>query len=135
MGVYLSNVETEDVFGLSIWGWPMVLALAKQYGWEPSGTESPLEKFTAQDVKAMADALEKALIDVYGCSKPEKHEINEAIANDRDLNQLRQVMGTGFQDLFNRMARTSPRVFFSLDGGERLVSFIDFCKKGAFVIC
>ncbi len=159
MGTFLVSVDTEASLHFSIWAWRNVLALAKQYGWEPLGTESLRETYDgysvnvddwngnyllnggqlvrSEDTKAMAEALEIALADVCDSWEPEKREINDAIANDPTLKKLCEAsggQGSCFQKTFNQMARTSPLSFFRHAGREKLIEFIDFCKKGAFVI-
>ena len=160
MGFLLVNVGTEVQFHFSIWAWRNVLALAKPYGWEPLGTESPKETYDgysenvddwngnyllnggqlvrSEDTKAMAEALEIALVDVCDFRKSEKREINDAIANDPTLKKLCEAFGgqgSCFEEIFNQMASTSPLAFFRDGGKEKLMEFIEFCKKGAFVIC
>jgi len=160
MGMTLLSVGTTVDFYFNIWTWRYLLALAKQYGWEPLGTEGPREEFNgeylsddgwdgnylsnafqfvrSEDAKAMAEALEIALLDVCDSRKPEKHEINDMISNDPIIKGMREFFRGKESDLeerFNQMVLTSPLAYFRDGGKETLIGFINFCKKGGFVIC
>lgn len=71
-----------ETFGFSQFFWPVLVELAKQYGWQPEGTQAPEywaqeepdewrgqyignlgQTVTASDANALADAIEAVLTD------------------------------------------------------------------------
>ena len=161
MTMSLVSVDTKVHFYFNIWAWRNVLSLAKQYGWEPLGTEKPrlegeIEEYwrdkdwngdylsndfqivKAEDAKSIAKALEIALVDMCNPGGSEKRKINDVIANDPLIKALREGLGGEKSDLeerYNALASTSPIDYFRDGRKETLTDFIDFCRKGAFVIC
>jgi len=112
--------------------WPLLLILATNYGWEPAGTETPFiyesdeaklgkweggycsndgQVVTSDDAAALADALERALMDI-----PDQ----PSDVNMEDLLRLKDLKQQGLN------------VF----GGWKpiIVKFIKLCRKGAFYI-
>jgi len=81
--------------------------------------------------------VEEALIDVCNHKKPEKHEFNDTVTNDPRIKVLCNIsggQGTDLEKRINQIVPTSPLAFFRDRGEEILMKFIDFCKRGAFVI-
>ena len=160
MGVDLHSIFGRCYFRFNILAWPNVLALAKQYGWKPLGTDRPWgddrEEFwrvhrwdetdysssegqivTGEDAKAIADALELALRDMEGFTELENPGINDAIAKNPLLIALGKVFNGPGNDLEVNLYQTiytSPLAFLKGGGEETLKKFIEFCRKGDFII-
>jgi hypothetical protein len=136
MGVDLYS-DSGDSTGFGYVGWSMVLELARQYGWQPEGTEPPEgmdnphewaggygssdgQRVTAADATALAEALAAAVAD------PNVHVTVVRMDSER----RREVQ-----------ARVGPELAASYVGvrdfeeyRECLREFSEFCRHGAFQI-
>ena len=138
-------------FRWNMYYWPLVLKLAKIYGWHPMGTDGSAtynailaedkeiakkltdeweggytgnarQIVTAKDAQALGVALEKALPDI-----PD-HQIdfpNPVMMSAEDF--LESLT-------FAANAEGDPLTYFSGVAKEKLKQFIGFCKKGDFQI-
>jgi hypothetical protein len=136
MGVDLCS-ESGDDTSFGYMGWSMVLELARQYGWQPRGTEPPEgldnpgewngeyessdgQRVSAVDAAALADALAAAVAD------PALH-VRVMQMDSEERQRIRQQMGPELAASFVGVR----------DFGEYrdcLREFSEFCRKGAFRI-
>ncbi len=156
MGVSLHSLgERERCFETNIFSWRKLLALAKEYGWKPMGTDKPksfkpqeswdgnyltneCQTVKEKDASALAQALEMALFDMENSVEPNrKTSPCKEITEDPMIQSLMREFGEVSPDLRQKMERAStvsPANYFR-NGGEGLVmGFIEFCRKGSFVI-
>lgn len=132
-------------FEFTMSGWRNILFLGQQYSWHPAGTLEPEfghdrfvpiwdgrydstdgQEVTAQDARALADALEKSLDDIP------------------DNPQPGQILEREGADLLGAMARDMEKVWLNMNqhsfgffGGEnkkKIEQLIEFCRRGAFFI-
>ena len=136
MGMDLINRQGTTHFTVYVWG--KILALARMYGWKPTGTQAPKDWaeeeegrvwdggyvwnggqiVIADDAEELADALERALDDIPGFYAAwHKADISEdggpLIPVEENLSPLEALSG-----------ENKPVV----------KEFIAFCRQGAFEI-
>ena len=122
-----------DHVAFNLTGWEQVLKLAEMYGWRTAGTLPPEdldtewdgdyflndgEVVTADDAKAIAEALTKAMDDIPGHDAM-KHKTGKS---PKGVDYVKD--GAAF----------SPFEFFSGKGKKHLREFISFCRRGSFQI-
>ena len=143
MSVYLIN-RNDDGLKFNNYTWAMILSLAKDYGWEPTGTVDPWKKdepaasdwsgsyislgfqwVTSDDAANIANALERAIEKMDDTSVIAPEDI--AIASD-----FRGVI-EGMEQLTS-FTRTHSVIIKGYLYKQMLKKFIQFCQKGSFCI-
>jgi hypothetical protein len=136
MGVDLCS-ESGDYSAFGYIGWSMVLELARQYGWQPQGTEPPEglanpddwngeyessdgQRVAASDAVALADALVAAVDD------PQLH-VRVLQMDSEQRQQVQEQVGP-------ELAASFVGVRDFEEYRECLREFSGFCRKGAFRI-
>ena len=122
-------------FRFDIFRWSAVLTLARNNGWEPTGTileddpdwqghydTNDGQLVTAVDAGRLADALERALPDIPN------HDALEHKTRGVDL------PGLGPTRLIDAREHLSSVELFSGDRKEQLRKFILYCRAGSFQI-
>jgi hypothetical protein len=153
MGMYIHLSGTGGKFDFSSLSWEMMLNLASEYGWEPAGTEpAPIydarmeysdglefsepvgwgvdcytedyQRVTDEDAANIADALERALVDIPDFNTARK------VAYFRQLDDLQ----TGFEGLQEESIEEwlTPVDFFSGKPKQVVRAFIEYCRAGGF---
>jgi hypothetical protein len=137
MGVDLVSSESGEETGFGYGGWAYVLEIAEKYGWQPQGTERPPDldasepwegeygssdgqRVTAEDARALADALDAAVAD------PQLH-VTVLKMDAKDRRRIRKQMGP-------ELAASYVGVKDFEEYRECLREFSAFCRKGAFRI-
>lgn len=150
MGMDLVSEATGGYFRFSLVGWRKILALAKLYGWQPTGTQKPKlrpiwdsnyvtnsgQLVTQADAIALSIALQWALDDV-----PDQLDIAKMVELDLDDHPYGAVMAAieaetgekGFS-LKGYDPNLTPFEFFGGNDKHKLVEFIEFCQHGGFRI-
>lgn len=132
-------------FRFDVIAWAKVLELARQYGWEPAGTELPEEdwnggydtnafqRVTDEDAANIAAALERALDDVPDFSRGGKTK--EYTPEDPPTHPVMRalVMAVG-GPLVGPDDSPSPVEFFAGVRKDKIREYIAFCRAGGFVI-
>jgi hypothetical protein len=146
MGYDLIKGNTGQSIHWNTYQWPLLLRLAKEYGWKPQGTTKPYwegepgepeweggytsndqQVVAADDALGLAIALEKALPDI-----PD-HEVSGARGGAVVLEE--HIEETLLREL--RIAQEAQgNMFAAFSGGSklRLAEFISFCRSGGFII-
>jgi hypothetical protein len=155
MAMDLHN-EKGEYFRFNIFSWRKILALAKQYGWKPIGTDGVFHGENTgdlwaggylsnegnavkhEDAQAMAEALKLALCDMVN-SSPEDCGTAESpeITNDPFIKELMKTFGSTDSDIEQRVleaASKSPIEFFRGEAEGQVKAFIHFCREGSFTI-
>ena len=132
------------IFSWTAIGWSVVLRLAFEHGWEPTGTGSPKgtlqmdwcgsysandgQLFYARDAKRLAAALERAFDSTTTPQRQNKKKMPTFY--EPALKRLVAALG-GSSD-----ATTAQTVAWlsSTDGRKKINDFIAFCRKGSFRI-
>jgi hypothetical protein len=149
-------IEIGDYARFNIDAWPMLLRMARSYGWKPAGTQpgpdyadhnlKPTVEWDgtyltndgqvvmAEDAAALADAIERALPDI-----PD-HEITGKMVSLRP-DQLKSEIDLAFRDLIAEgmsLIATNPDMspyeLFSGEMKQQVIGFIKLCRKGSFAI-
>jgi hypothetical protein len=164
--VYQKLYELNYKAWFSIDSWPRLLDLARLYGWKPMGTQNELwlqeendedwdgdyctndgQIVLSEDAAALADALEKAVVDI-----PDNYDlvqnhftINSVedaqtyLHSNSNIHRFTKVMlerisiGSGWSiDVPN--TDLTLLEYFSGKEKQQVIGFIEFCRRGGFVI-
>jgi len=155
MGMDLQRNAPNGYFRFSNFGWGMVLDLAQRHGWQPAGTAAPAyyqaagdpdwsggylsndgQTVTAEDARAIAGALEKALAAMPDSAVaarllPYKRPADFAEVVERFLEEYELAECHPRQPAVS--AESPPEEWFAADR-ELLLDFIDYCRQGEFAI-
>lgn len=148
-----------ETFGFSQFFWPVLVELAKRYGWQPQGTAPPEDEqpsewrgsyigncgqiVKASDANALADALEAVLADpnfttVVEEMEPELQRQTEDWSSPFLGQVIIEHVSSGLIDGFMTSNSSSGQITVEPPDPDELCSilqeFIAFCRKGEFEI-
>jgi len=139
MGYDLTNGKNNFRFNVN--AWPILLELAFHYGWNRMGTTAKDKgylnnnsKVTPQDAINLAEALEKALLDIPEIDDP---SLSANVWGSNIINAENTTPEKMFDDLLNYMkpppGQDISKLLIRFSGNEhrqKIIDFINFCKEG-----